>query len=264
MVTLLRKIERKTWYKQVKNSEVSYAHIWMCVCVCVCVYTYIYVYICTHYIHIIVWLVYRWCQYYYGKIQSSNHIQLIPIMKKVYTDWCYFILGGSKITADGDYSHEIKRSLLPGGEVMTNLDSILKSSNITYNGGVEGHVLSFSCKNSKITTRCWTTVERRKLYPTKYKIPDIQGKRRCPSKKVRGVKWHLEWNPIPSRDARRAQIIHVPTRTQRPQRHWARTVFESPVGVPVSSGLLQGQGLLVQQTWVWHQPSWRRAALTPP
>ena len=71
---------------------------------------------------------------------------------------------------------------------MTNLDSILKSSNITYNGGVEGHVLSFSCKNSKVTTRCSTTVERRKLYPTKYKIPGIQGKRRCPSKKVRGVK----------------------------------------------------------------------------
>ena len=42
-----------------------------------------------------------------------------------------FILGGSKITADGDCSHEIKRHLLPGGEVMTNLDSILKSRDIT-------------------------------------------------------------------------------------------------------------------------------------
>ena len=37
-----------------------------------------------------------------------------------------FILGGSKITADGDCSHEIKRCLLPGRKVMTNLDSILK------------------------------------------------------------------------------------------------------------------------------------------
>ena len=42
-----------------------------------------------------------------------------------------FILGGSKITADGDCSHEIKRGLLLGRKAMTNLDSILKSRDIT-------------------------------------------------------------------------------------------------------------------------------------
>ena len=42
-----------------------------------------------------------------------------------------FILGGSKITADGDCSHEIKRCLLFGKKVMANLDSILKSRDIT-------------------------------------------------------------------------------------------------------------------------------------
>ena len=42
-----------------------------------------------------------------------------------------FILGGSKITAGGDFSHEIKRHLLLGRKVMTNLDSILKSRDIT-------------------------------------------------------------------------------------------------------------------------------------
>ena len=42
-----------------------------------------------------------------------------------------FIFLGSKITADGDCSHEIKRCLLLGSKVMTNLDSILKSRNIT-------------------------------------------------------------------------------------------------------------------------------------
>ena len=42
-----------------------------------------------------------------------------------------FILGGSKITADGDFSHEIKRCLLLGRKFMTNLDSILKSRDIT-------------------------------------------------------------------------------------------------------------------------------------
>ena len=42
-----------------------------------------------------------------------------------------FILGGSKITADGDYSHEIKRLLFLGRKVMTNLDSIFKIRDIT-------------------------------------------------------------------------------------------------------------------------------------
>ena len=50
--------------------------------------------------------------------------------KKVET-LAHFILGGSKITADGDCSHEIKRRLLLGRKVMTYLDSILKSRNIT-------------------------------------------------------------------------------------------------------------------------------------
>ena len=47
-----------------------------------------------------------------------------------------FILGGSKITADGDCSLEIKRHLLLGGKVMTNLDSILKSRDITLSAKV--------------------------------------------------------------------------------------------------------------------------------
>ena len=42
-----------------------------------------------------------------------------------------FVLGGSKITADGDFSHEIKRRLLLGRKVMTNLDSLLKGRDIT-------------------------------------------------------------------------------------------------------------------------------------
>ena len=47
-----------------------------------------------------------------------------------------FILRGSKITANGDCSHEIKRCLLLGRKVMTNLDSILKSRDITLSGNV--------------------------------------------------------------------------------------------------------------------------------
>ena len=47
-----------------------------------------------------------------------------------------FILGGSRITADGDCSHEIKRCLLLGSKVMTNLDSILKGRDITLSSKV--------------------------------------------------------------------------------------------------------------------------------
>ena len=52
-------------------------------------------------------------------------------MGKQWKQWLTLFWGGSKITADGDCSHEIKRRLLHGRKVMTNLDSILKSRDIT-------------------------------------------------------------------------------------------------------------------------------------
>ena len=52
-------------------------------------------------------------------------------MGKQWKQWETFIFGGSQITADGDCSHEIKRCLLLGRKAMTNLDSILKSRDIT-------------------------------------------------------------------------------------------------------------------------------------
>ena len=55
-----------------------------------------------------------------------------------------FILEGSKITADGDCSHEIKRRLLLGRKVMTNLDSILKSRDITWPKGPPSQGYGFS------------------------------------------------------------------------------------------------------------------------
>ena len=76
-----------------------------------------------------------------GKVGSKLNIQKTKIMASgPITSWQIdgqtvetvsdFIFGGSKITADGDCSHEIKRCLLLGRKVMTNLDSILKSRNI--------------------------------------------------------------------------------------------------------------------------------------
>ena len=62
------------------------------------------------------------------KITASGPITSWEIDGETVSD---FILGGSKITANGDFSHEIKRCLLLGRKVMTKLDSIFKSRNIT-------------------------------------------------------------------------------------------------------------------------------------
>ena len=77
-----------------------------------------------------------------GKLGLKHNIQKTKVMaSSSITSWeidgetmetvTDFILGSSKITADGDCSHEIKRCLLLGRKVMTNLDNILKSKDIT-------------------------------------------------------------------------------------------------------------------------------------
>ena len=65
------------------------------------------------------------------KIMASGPITSCQIDGETVETVSDFILGGSKITVDGDCSHEIKRLLLLGRKVMTNLDSILKSRDIT-------------------------------------------------------------------------------------------------------------------------------------
>ena len=65
------------------------------------------------------------------KVMTSDPISSWQIDGETVETVTGFILGGSKITADGDCSHEIKRCLLLGRKVMTNLDSILKSRDIT-------------------------------------------------------------------------------------------------------------------------------------
>ena len=64
------------------------------------------------------------------KIMASGPITSWKIYGETVETVVDFILGGSKITADGDCSHEIKRRLLLGRKIMTNLDSILKSRDI--------------------------------------------------------------------------------------------------------------------------------------
>ena len=65
------------------------------------------------------------------KIMASGSITSWEINGETVETVADFILGGSKITADGDCSHEVKRCLLLGSKVMTNLDSTLKSRDIT-------------------------------------------------------------------------------------------------------------------------------------
>ena len=66
-----------------------------------------------------------------NKIMASGPITSWEIDRKTVETLSDFILGGCKITADGDCSHEIKICLLLGRKVMTNLDSILKGRDIT-------------------------------------------------------------------------------------------------------------------------------------
>ena len=90
-----------------------------------------------------------------GKVGLKLNIQKIKILASgPITSWQIdgetvetmtdFILGGSKISADGDCSHEIKRRLLLGRKVMTNLDSILKSKDITLQHNMSSQSYSFS------------------------------------------------------------------------------------------------------------------------
>ena len=65
------------------------------------------------------------------KIMAAGPITSWQINGETMDTVRYFILRGSKLTAHGDYSHEIKRHLLLGRKAMTNLDSILKSRDIT-------------------------------------------------------------------------------------------------------------------------------------
>ena len=75
------------------------------------------------------------------KIMASSPIISWQIDGETVSD---FVFLGSKITADGDYSHEIKRCLLLGRKAMTNLDSILKQRHYSANKGMSSQSYSFS------------------------------------------------------------------------------------------------------------------------
>ena len=98
------------------------------------------------------------------KIMASGPITSWEIDEETVETVLDFILGGSKITADGDCSHDIKRHLLLGRKVMTNLDSIFKSRDITLSTKV---CLVKAMVFSVVMYRCesWTIkkAERRRI-----------------------------------------------------------------------------------------------------
>ena len=83
------------------------------------------------------------------KIMASGLITSWEMDGKTVETVSDFILGGSKITADGDCSHEMKRCLLLGRKAMTNLDGILKSRDITWLTKVH-QVKAFSCMDVRV------------------------------------------------------------------------------------------------------------------
>ena len=116
-----RKIGSKLFCAGKYLTTTSLWSIYMCVCVCVCVCVYVCVCI---YIH-------TTFNIQKTKTMASGPITSWQIDGETMETVTDFILWGSKITADGDCSHKIKRHLLLGRKVMTNLDSILWSRNIT-------------------------------------------------------------------------------------------------------------------------------------
>ena len=86
------------------------------------------------------------------KIMASGPIISLQIDGETVETVADFILGGSKITADGDCSHEIKRHLLLGRKAMTNLDSLLKSRDITLSTNV--HVVIAMVSPGEVMCGC--------------------------------------------------------------------------------------------------------------
>ena len=116
------------------------------------------------------------------KIMASGPITSWEIDGETVSD---FILGGSKVTADGDCSHEIKRRLLLGRKVMTNLDSILKSMHYFANKGPSSQGYGFSsghgwmweldCEESWVPKNwCFRTVVLEKTLESPLDCQEIQ------------------------------------------------------------------------------------------
>ena len=147
-----------------------------------------------------------------------------------------------------------------GEREMRRISNLLRLS--LQDGGIEGSELIFSCENSKIITHCWTRLTGECWMPPKKDTPHPRAKENPQQDYRRGeiifrIKPHT-----PQRHSEGSNKPCAPQDPDTPQRLSQNCVWVSPAEVWISSGLPEGQGLWVQQTWVWHKPSWRRSALT--
>ena len=136
--------------------------------------------------------------------------------------------------------------------LLVTLSSYFRCPLTSQDGRVEGYAVIFSCKNSKITTHCWRTIDRRMLNHTKKRYPTSRAKEKPQQDGSRGkitfrIKPHT--CQIRSNGSNKPHAHQGPKTPQRLSQSW---VWVSPVEVQVSSALRQGQGLWVQQTWIWH------------
>ena len=83
-----------------------------------------------------------------------------------------FILGGSKITTDGDCSHEIKRHLLLGRKIMTNLDSILKAETLLANKGLSSQFSSVQFSRSVMSDYLQSMTRSKPGLPVHHQLPE--------------------------------------------------------------------------------------------
>ena len=132
---------------------------------------------------------------------------------------------------------------------------VAKVLRLTEDGRVEGLALIFACENSKITTHCWTTINRRMLDPPKKDTPHPRAKEKPQQDTRRGeiafiIKPHTRQRCSEgSNKTLCAPGPRDPTETE-PDLPLSISVF--PVEVQVSNGLPQGQGLWVWEIWVIH------------
>ena len=123
------------------------------------------------------------------KIMASGPITSWQIDKKTVETVTDFILGGSKITADSDGSHEVKRCLLLGRKVMTNLNSILKSRDITLSTKVRlvkamvFSVVMYGCESWTIKKAESQRIDAFELWCWRrlLRVPGLQGDQTSPS-----------------------------------------------------------------------------------
>jgi len=163
-----------------------------------------------------------------------------------------FILGGSKITADGDYSHELKRHLLLGRKVMTHLDSILKSRDITLPTKVclikamVFHVWMWELNYKEswvLKNWCFWTVVLEKPYDNFLDCKEIQ-----PAHFKGTQSWIFTWRTVAEAET---PILWPPD--EKKLTHWKRPWFweRLKVGEGDNRGWDGWMASSTQWTWVW-------------